>query len=207
MPVRVTVVNDYLVVVAGVNAFLAPFADRVEVVETHTVDSGPTVVDVALYDTFAAPVGKHARLPALVEDPTIGAVAVYSFAADPSSARDSLSMGARGFLTKSLSAPDLVHGIEQIAAGHQVTMLGPGRAVLSAAKWPAKESGLSAREAEVVGLIVQGLSNEDIAAKCYLSHNTVKTYIRSAYRKMGVTTRAQAVAWGIAHGLKPDREP
>lgn len=207
MPVRVTVVNDYLVVVAGVRSFLSPYGDRIEVVESHTVDSGPTVVDVALYDTFAAPVGRHARLPALVGDPSIGAVAVYSFAAESHSAGDSLSMGARGFLAKSLSAPELVHGIEQIAAGHQVTMLGPGRSVMNADQWPAKESGLSAREAEVVGLIVQGLSNEDIATSCYLSHNTVKTYIRSAYRKMGVTTRARAVAWGIAHGLEPDRKP
>ena len=72
-------------------------------------------------------------------------------------------------------------------------------------KWPAKEAGLSPREAEVVSLIVQGLSNEQIAEQCYLSLNTVKTYVRSAYRKMDVTTRAQAVAWGIENGLKPDR--
>ena len=44
-----------------------------------------------------------------------------------------------------------------------------------------------------------------IRDRCYLSPNTVKTYVRSAYRKMGVTTRAQAVAWGIENGLKPDR--
>ena len=72
-------------------------------------------------------------------------------------------------------------------------------------KWPAKEAGLSHREAEVVSLIVQGLSNDQIAEQCYLSLNTVKTYVRSAYRKMDVTTRAQAVAWGIENGLKPDR--
>ncbi|WP_367179733.1 LuxR C-terminal-related transcriptional regulator [uncultured Dietzia sp.] len=205
MPVRVTVVNDYLVVVAGVYAFLAPYGDRIEIVETDTVHSGPAVVDVALYDTFAAPVGKHARLAALLRDPTVGAVAVYSFATDHQAVSDSLAMGAHGFLAKSLPARELVHGIEQIAAGSRVTMLGPGRSVMGADRWPAKEAGLSAREAEVVGLIVQGHSNEEIASSCYLSLNTVKTYIRTAYRKMGVTTRAQAVAWGIAHGLKPDR--
>lgn len=200
-----TVVNDYLVVVAGVNAFLAPYADRVEIVERHTVDSGPAPVDVALYDTFAAPVGKYARLPALLDDPTIGAVGIYSFASDPRAVRDSLALGAHGFLSKSLSASQLVTGIEQIAAGHQVTMLDPGLSVMGPNQWPGKEAGLSAREAEMLALIVQGLSNVDIAERCYLSSNTVKTYIRSAYRKMGVTTRAQAVAWGIDHGLKPDR--
>ena len=72
-------------------------------------------------------------------------------------------------------------------------------------KWPAKDAGLSHGEAEVVSLIVQGLSNDQIAEQCYLSLNTVKTYVRSAYRKMDVTTRAQAVAWGIENGLKPDQ--
>lgn len=205
MPVRVTVVNDYLVVVAGVNAFLAPYSDRVEIVEKHTVVSGSAQVDVALYDTFAAPVGKYARLPALLHDPTIGAVAIYSFASDPRSVRDSIKLGANGFLSKSLSASDLVSGIEQIAAGHQVTMVDPGLSVMGPDQWPAKEVGLSAREAEILALIVQGLSNDDIAERCYLSLNTVKTYIRTAYRKIGVTTRARAVAWGLEHGLKPDR--
>lgn len=202
--IRVTVVNDYQVVVAGVNALLAQYSDRVEVVERHTVTSGSTPVDVALYDTFAAPVGKHARLEALVEDPLIGAVAVYSFAVDQRSLDDSLSMGARGFLAKSLSALELVEGIEKIAAGQRVTMLGPGRSLMRSDRWPAKDAGLSPREAEVIGLIVQGLSNREIATRGYLSINSVKTFIRSAYRKMGVVTRAQAVVWGIEHGLKPD---
>lgn len=205
MPVQVTVVNDYLVVVAGVNAFLAPYNARVEIVERHTVNSGSVPVDVALYDTFAAPVGNYARLPALLDDPTIGAVAIYSFASDPRAVRDSLELGAHGFLSKSLSAPELVTGIEQIAAGHQVTMLDPGLSGMGSDQWPAKEAGLSAREAEMLALVVQGLSNDAIAQRCYLSLNTVKTYIRTAYRKMGVTTRARAVAWGIDHGLKPDR--
>lgn len=205
MPVRVTVVNDYLVVVAGVNALLAPYSDRIEVVERHTVTSGSIPVEVALYDTFAAPVGKYARLAALLADPLITAVAVYSFASDQRSVNDNLAMGVHGFLSKSLAAAELVDGIEQIAAGQRVVAVGQGPSVMGSDQWPAKDSGLSAREAEVIGLIVQGLSNEELAERCYLSPNTVKTYIRSAYRKMNVTTRAQAVSWGIEHGLKPDR--
>ncbi|WP_431841719.1 response regulator transcription factor [Calidifontibacter indicus] len=45
------------------------------------------------------------------------------------------------------------------------------------------------------------MSNEQITAVCYLSINTVKTYIRSAYRKIGVSTRAQAVAWAMRNGF------
>lgn len=205
MPIRVTVVNDYLVVVAGVNAFLAPYSDRIEMVERDLVFRGSATVDVALYDSFASSLGKDHRLENLLQDPTIAAVAVYSFTSEPAAVRDSLDAGAHGFLSKSLSAPELVSGIEQIAAGKRVTMTGTGLPIMGPDKWPAKEAGLSPREAEVVSLIVQGLSNEQIAEQCYLSLNTVKTYVRSAYRKMNVTTRAQAVAWGIENGLKPDR--
>ena len=70
--------------------------------------------------------------------------------------------------------------------------------------WPGKELGLTARESEVLVLITQGLSNQEIAERCYLSINSVKTYIRTAYRKLGVNRRAQAVAWGIRNGFEPD---
>lgn len=208
MSVRVAVVDEYLVVVAGVNALLAPFADRIEVVERDLVYKGSVPVDVVLYDTFAAPVGKYARVPELLENPSIDAVALYSFTTRSEVVADSLAVGAQGVLAKSLPASSLVRGIEKIAAGQQVTMLGTqGLPIMRSNQWPAKEAGLSPREAELVGLIVQGLSNEDIARVCYLSINTIKTYIREAYRKMGVTTRAQAVAWGFGHGLSPDRSP
>ncbi len=61
--------------------------------------------------------------------------------------------------------------------------------------------GLSPREATVLGRVVQGLSNQEIADELYLSINSVKTYIRSAYRKIDAVSRAQAVAWGIQHGF------
>ena len=70
--------------------------------------------------------------------------------------------------------------------------------------WPGKAAGLSSREAEIIALITQGLSNQDIADRAYLSINSVKTYIRSAYRKMQVTTRSQAVLWGVENGFRPD---
>ena len=73
-----------------------------------------------------------------------------------------------------------------------------------AGDWPGRAAGLSSREAEIVALITQGLSNQEVADRAYLSINSVKTYIRSAYRKMDVTSRAQAVLWGVNNGFKPD---
>lgn len=60
---------------------------------------------------------------------------------------------------------------------------------------------LSAREVDVIRLITQGYSNEEIAQELYVTGNTVKSFIRSAYRKLGVTRRSQAVIWGFQHGL------
>jgi len=59
---------------------------------------------------------------------------------------------------------------------------------------------LSTREEQVLSGVCAGLSNEDIAAELYVSINSIKTYIRSAYRKMGVTRRGQAVVWGMQRG-------
>jgi DNA-binding CsgD family transcriptional regulator len=70
--------------------------------------------------------------------------------------------------------------------------------------YPGREAGLTGREAEIIALITQGLSNQEIAERSYLSINSVKTYIRTAYRKMGVTRRSQAVLWGIKNGMQPD---
>ena len=69
---------------------------------------------------------------------------------------------------------------------------------------PGRDRWLSAREAEIVALITQGLGNEEIADRTYMSINTVKTYIRTAYRKIGVDSRTRAVLWGVDHGFRPD---
>ena len=52
-------------------------------------------------------------------------------------------------------------------------------------------------------LVTLGLSNHEIAAELFLSINSIKTYIRSAYRKIGMTTRPQVVAWCVRHGFPP----
>ena len=73
-----------------------------------------------------------------------------------------------------------------------------------AGDWPGRSFGLSPREAEILALITQGLTNKEIAGRVYLSINSVKTYIRSAYRKINVERRPQAVLWGVQNGFRPD---
>jgi DNA-binding CsgD family transcriptional regulator len=72
------------------------------------------------------------------------------------------------------------------------------------ADWPGRSAGLTRRESEILCLISQGKSNAEVAATVFLSANSVKSHIRSTYRKIGVTRRTQAVLWGVAHGFGPD---
>ena len=69
------------------------------------------------------------------------------------------------------------------------------------ASTPTGVADLSTREAEVLDLICRGMSNLEIADQLFVSVNSVKTYVRQIYQKIGVARRAQAVAWGLAHGF------
>ena len=203
-PVRVAIVNDYELVVVGVAALLQPYRDRIEVVE---LDSNLPVVrdvDVILYDTFGQVQGKGVDVDSLVNGG--GAkVAIYSWNLHHELVRDSLEAGASAYLSKGMDAEDLVRAIEKIATGRRVLPEGSGSvSPRPDSDWPGKEHGLTVRESEIIALITQGLSNQEIADRSYLSINSVKTYIRTAYRKMGVERRAQAVLWGVQHGFQPD---
>jgi NarL family two-component system response regulator LiaR len=101
-----------------------------------------------------------------------------------------------------------VEAIQAVHAGDVVTPpTGEASDVLPATDWPGHDAGLSAREAEILALITQGLSNREIAERSYLSINSVKTYIRAAYRKVGVTRRSQAIVWGLTHGFDVHDRP
>src|SRR4051812_22143435 len=204
-PIRLAIVNDYEIVVAGVAAMLAPHHDRVQVVE---LDSGLPIVsevDLIFYDTFGQVQGDAVDLEDLVRGNNVPVV-IFSWNIQPELVKRAIDHGAAGYLSKGLSASEVVDAIEAIRAGETVT---PGSAASSdgreSGEWPGRELGLTAREAEVLALITQGLSNQEIARQTYLSINSVKTYIRTAYRKIDVTRRAQAVAWGMKHGFEPDR--
>ena len=66
------------------------------------------------------------------------------------------------------------------------------------APWPGRDRGLSRRESEILALLVQGLSNRQIADALYLSSETVKTHVRGLYRKLGVNNRVKAAAAALA---------
>jgi DNA-binding NarL/FixJ family response regulator len=205
VPVCVALVDDYDVVVVGLAHLFDPYADRVLVAELDTNEAVSDDVDVALYDSFAQPEADHGDIEVLVQNPHARHVAVYTWNFHPALIESALAKGAHGYLSKTLPARELVAAVESIAAGEVVVSEPPPRSrPAPGLEWPGRTEGLTDREAEVLALITQGKSNLDIAAVMYLSINTVKSYIRSAYRKIGVTTRSQAILWGVHHGFTPD---
>jgi two-component system, NarL family, response regulator LiaR len=202
-PVRVAVVNDYELVVVGVAALLAPYSERVAVVELDVQLPVAQDVDVILYDTFGQVQGDGIDLEDLVNGR--GAkVAIFSWNIQADLVQRSIEKGASAYLSKSLQSEELVRAIEAVHAGHLVVPTKKAGRDRDAGDWPGKAQGLTAREAEIIALITQGLSNQEIAKRSYLSINSVKTYIRTAYRKMEVASRSQAVLWGVKHGFQPD---
>jgi NarL family two-component system response regulator LiaR len=209
--VRVALVNDYPLVVAGLAALLAPHADRIEVVELDSRVPVARNVDVILHDAFAYTDGLADYLRSSAR------VIVYTFVEAPDAISMVLSAGAAGYVFKGISTRELVVAIERVHAGEQVVQLGDesSRAGTEGAQpeegdghgtWPGREAGLTVRESEVLALICRGLSNQEIADRVYLSINSVKTYIRTAYRKINVSTRSQAVLWGVRNGFTPQQE-
>ncbi|GAB3259118.1 response regulator transcription factor [Nocardioides dilutus] len=201
-PLRLAIVDDYAVVVAGVASFLAD--EHIDVVETGASRPVISDVDIVLYDTFGQISGKGIDLRDFVRD-SGARVVIYSWNLRPQLIHEALAEGARGYLSKVLTGPQVVRALERVMRGEIVVLSGDQEtSVDGEGDWPGRAAGLSSREAEIVALITQGLSNKAIAERAYLSINSVKTYIRSAYRKMQVTSRSQAVLWGVENGFKPD---
>jgi DNA-binding NarL/FixJ family response regulator len=201
-PPRLAIVDDYAVVVAGVASFLE--AERIDVVETGASTPVVSDVDVVLFDTFGQIQGEGIDLEDFVRD-SGAKVVVYSWNLKPQLIDQALAAGASGYLSKVLTGPQIVKALERVMAGEIVILTGDHEtSVGGAGDWPGRSVGLSSREAEMVALISQGLSNQEIAARAFISMNSVKSYIRSAYRKIGVTSRTQAMLWAVDNGFKPD---
>jgi DNA-binding NarL/FixJ family response regulator len=204
-PITVALVDDYDVVVKGVANMLEAYRDRVVIAELDSTMPVKDAVDIVLYDSFAQPESDHEEIGELVANPQARRVVVYTWNFHPDLVESARRHGAHGYLSKTLAARDLVAALEAVHAGEVVVSEVAMRARSAPGlDWPGRGEGLSDREAEILALITQGKSNADVARLTYLSPNTVKSYIRTIYRKLDVGSRTQAVLWGVEHGFTPD---
>lgn len=172
---------------AGLQALLEPFADEVVLVPRTS-----SSIDVVLVD-----VGHEGQVARMIDAAAEHGAPVLALVplGDLRGAENAVRAGAVGSVWYSVGVTALVDAVQRAAAGHPVDASG----LPSDSTWQPGH-GLSEREVQVLGLVASGLSNTEISAVLYLSINTVKTYIRTAYRKIGVTTRSQAVGWSIRNG-------
>jgi DNA-binding NarL/FixJ family response regulator len=205
MAIRLALVNDYEVVVRGLRSMLRHYEDDFDIVELDANAEVDAPVDIALFDVFAQSRGDGDDVNRLVTNPAVRQVVVYAWNVTPPLARRAIENGVAGYVSKTLPAHELVQALHTVHAGGTVVSGDAHKRGVVAGDWPGREEGLTAREAEIIALITQGLSNTDIAEHSSLSINSVKSYIRSAYRKIGVTSRTNAVLWGVEHGFHPDR--
>jgi DNA-binding NarL/FixJ family response regulator len=191
--VSVCVQTNQTVVRVGLTTMLDSADVPVVVVAgLHDGDADVVLFDVALFDDK----------PGMAER-WLASTTATVIAVDPMS-RPDLSARARAAriewgITLDITCSELREVVHGAAAGS----LG-SNAITSSWRHqscPGEAAGLSPREAEVLTLIAGGLPNPAIADQLGVSINSVKTYIRAAYRKIDVTSRSQAVAWAMRHGL------
>jgi DNA-binding NarL/FixJ family response regulator len=204
-PITIALIDDYDIVVMGIAHILEQYRNRVVIAELDTNQALSDTVDIVLYDSFAQPESDHEEISVLIRSPRARRVAVYTWNFDPDLVESARRQGVKGYLSKALPARDLVAALEAIHAGDIVISDPPSRPrSIGGLNWAGRSEGLTDRESEILALITQGKSNAEVARLTYLSPNTVKSYIRTIYRKINVTSRTQAVLWGVRHGFTPD---
>jgi DNA-binding NarL/FixJ family response regulator len=122
---------------------------------------------------------------------------------------DALRAGASGFLLKDVTAERLIEAVRIIAAGDALLAPGVTRRLISEfAQRPAARpqpvlsfGNLTPRETEVLGLVAEGLSNPEIAARLVVTEETVKTHVSRILNKLGLRDRTQAVVAAYESGL------
>jgi DNA-binding NarL/FixJ family response regulator len=143
-------------------------------------------------------------------DPSVKVLMLTTYA-DDRSVIDALRAGARGYLTKDAGAEEIRTALHQLAQGqaaidpavqhHLLDVIAAGEASGQPAPTNQLPDGLTPREAEVLSLIAQGLSNGEIAELLLVNETTVKSHINHLFAKTGVRDRAQAVTYAYQHGL------
>lgn len=213
-PVRVVLVNDEQIIVDGLKTMLSRHKDQVKVIGlvlasddlgSTIPELGAEVVLVDLHIQGTSGLELAARL--LADDPPFRVV-IFTDDSDERRMFDALRLGVSGYLLKSLSAVQLADHLVRVAEGQIVvdptiaTRIALRSAQLGSGEtWPGSQLALSQRESQVLALLVDGLTNRLIAAQLVIGEETVKTHLRSIYRKLGVNDRSQAVATAMRLGI------
>ena len=208
--IRVLIVDDHTIVRKGIRALLAEI-EGIEVV--GEADNGQEAIaqaetlhpDVILMDLAMPKMdGIEATRQIRASQPESRILVMTSFAADDK-VFPAIKAGALGYLLKESAPEDLVQAIRQIHRGESSLHPTVARRVLQEIMHPPDRpptpNPLTAREAEVLNLVAQGLSNQDIARKLNISDPTVRTHVSNIMSKLHLATRIQAALYALREGL------
>jgi NarL family two-component system response regulator LiaR len=207
-PIRVMIVDDHAMLRKGLRLFLKGFDDLMLAGEA---DGGEQAVrlcpqirpDVVLMDMLM-PGLDGVEATRLIRDrcPQVQVIALTSFH-NPELVEKAIQAGAIGYLLKNVSATELARAIREAHAGRSTLAPEAAQVLVQATRQRAgrPDYGLTEREAEVLALLVEGLSNADIAARLVISLATAKYHVRNILAKLGVSSRTEAVTLALQQKL------
>jgi two-component system, NarL family, response regulator LiaR len=205
--IRVLVVDDHLVVRQGFAMFLRAFADLEMVGEAANGEEAVKMCeelkpDVILMDMMM-PVMNGIEAIRIIRQkfPQTQVIALTSYGDDKQLVQNALTAGAVSFLFKDISVAELANAIRLAYKGMPVLSPEATRMLIfSKTQRTSQDFNLSDREMEVLALLVQGLSNREIAERLTISRSTIKFHVSSILGKLGANSRTEAVS--IAHQYK-----
>ena len=205
--IRVMLVDDHNVVRSGLATFLRAYDDLELIAEARNgleavnlcLEKKP---DIILMDLMMPEMdGIAATRAILAEYPEIKIIAMTSFE-DEQLVQGVLAAGAISYLIKNVTSDELAKAIRDAASGRSTLSPEAARVLVQATR-PTKQPlfDLTEREMEVLNLVVQGQSNQQIADALVISLATVKAHISNILSKLQVSSRAEASAYAIRHKL------
>jgi NarL family two-component system response regulator LiaR len=205
--IRVLLVDDHAVVRSGLGAFLLAFDDLELVGEAGGGEEAIRQCeqlhpDVVLMDLVMPGMDGAAATEVIRERfPDVQVLVLTSFK-EEELVQGALQAGAIGYLLKDVVADDLADAIRAAHAG-RATLAPEAAEVLiqSTRKPPALGSDLTERELDVLALMVEGISNPEIAERLVVSRSTVKFHVSNILSKLGASSRTEAVSLALQHNL------
>jgi DNA-binding NarL/FixJ family response regulator len=203
--IRVAIVDDHAILRAGLRSRLEREPDITVVGEAACAEEAiercaALAPDVVLLDLLMPRRAGSEAIPELLRRSPRSRVLVLSSQAAPSWVRRALTAGAAGYLSKRSSDRELACAIRRVAAGDGYVEPSLGATLVVNNSQTALEA-LSERERDVLQLLALGYTNQEIAARLYISVRTVDTHRAHIMLKLGLETRAELVMFSLAHGL------
>lgn len=205
--IKVLLVDDHAMVRRGLGAFLSIYPDLQLVGEAESgaealeqcarLQPDVVLMDLMMPEMDGATATAHIRR----QFPQTKVIALTSFRDDELVQRV-IQAGAIGYLLKNVSGSDLAQAIRAAHAGRPTLAPEATQALINAATKPAAPGhDLTARERDVLALMVKGLNNTEIAERLIVSQSTIKGHVSNILAKLAVTSRTEAVALAVEHKI------